>query len=368
MLLLAAYLLCPAQQDRLQLPDVSFLREMRLNSVDKGGQFTLIQAENKKLESPKLSPLNGWSFEHVTSGYARDNLQDSFNLRVRVFNQYRPDANDPTDYVARMLMRFWEFNRWRLNVDHSSALHLKSVDVYLCAGGEPGAEQKTMEDPYQSDASGGPARVSNIYVYSVPTLKDRIEFAREIAHEYGHATWPPMGGYTGPEEWVSGDMGERVFMMWLVQALKANKLSVDDVMQAPMADLQKYFDVSVLPDLKRVATKGVNRKLLEGRGKEAYAEALGMVTYAAALLPPKVFGRALLLTKDRRAANFEQAIFEAIRETTQIELTVPEGLRGLAIWVPLAQSQIKGAKVLATVGKWAKIQPTSAKMSLLTSI
>lgn len=365
-LLLALAAPVPAVQDPIKLPQgTTLIRELQLVSVDTGEKLMLLQARSEKLDPPKKSPLNGWVFEHVTAGFARDSTDEGFNLRFRVFNQYRPDEHDPTDYVARMMLRLWDFNRQRLNRDHSDFIHLRTVDVYLVSGGGTGAEQQFIEDPYELGENARPARANNIYVYSVQNLDDPLEFARELAHEYGHATLPGIGGYSEPEDWANGDIGERVYMTWLLQGMKAGKLGPFDAMHATVDQLQAYYDETVMPDLKRVGTKGPDLAALERRDKSGYRELLGLASYCAAMMPHKMFGRAVALTASPDAEGFLKGVIEAAAEQPEWKVTVPMGLENSPIWVPQKSGALRGAKELQRRGDWVKIQPTTNSVTVV---
>ena len=350
---------------QIQLPQGADGREMVLTSADQGTALLMLQARLKRLEAPKKSPLNAWEFEYLTAGYTRETENENYNIRIRVFNQFRPSEKDPTDFAARVLLRLWDFNRWRLWSDHQLRLHMRTVDVYLCFGGSPGAEQKFLEDPFQADVSGNAPFVSNIYVYAVPSLTDRLEFLRELAHEYGHATWPPLGGYTKPEQWANGDMGERVFLMWLLKEVEAGRLTPADTMEVALHDLRSYYRSRVLPDLKRVAMKGPDLEVLKQNDEKSYAELLGLTSYLAAVMPYRMFGRVLFLNATGTAEGLHKSALEAAMEKEEWTVQVPDGLAGEAIWVPMAKGSVKGAKELQRRGDWVKIQPTAKDVVVL---
>lgn len=365
--LVSALLLCQDRPPQLGAPTVdTVFREKRLTSMDKGTQLLLIRANVDRLPTPKKSPLNEWPFEWISYGLTRDKEDENFNLRIRVYNQFRKSEGDPTDDVLRLLMRLWDFNRWRLNSDHNAAWHQRSVDVYLCAGGNPGAEQLILEDPYMGDPREVP-RVNNIYVYSVTTLEDRMEFAREVAHEYGHATWPGFGEFTEPESWASGDMAERVFMLWLLRGMQSGKLKPDDVMGATIERLVDYYDYRTRPDLKRVGLKGPDMAALVKKDRRAYSEIVGLCSYSAAIMPPEVFGRSIWLATKNDGPGFAAGVVEAASRVPQWKLTVPRGLENVAIWVPLRAGRVTGAKELGRKGDWVKVQPTSKNVTVINS-
>jgi hypothetical protein len=74
-------------------------------------------------------------------------------------------------------------------------------DVWLCAGGQSGGEQWR----------------SNLYLYDSETPRSSIEWLREIVHEYCHLALPPIGGYTAPEYWANGYLGERLLVRWFMR-------------------------------------------------------------------------------------------------------------------------------------------------------
>ena len=323
----------------------------------------MIQVRSELLDPPKISPLNGWEFRFVAAGFTRDSVAKNYNLRLQVFDQF---DSGKADMAARLLLRLWDLNRQRLNLDHARNYHLRTVQVYLSFGGEPGAEQKFMLDPEVLDVRNDPVRVNNIYVYAITTIDDPLEFARELAHEYGHAILQRIGsGYSEPESWATGDIGERIYLMWLLEGMKAGKIGPADVMGASQAKMQAFYDKVTLPDLKRVATKGPDIPRLTKRDKAAFDELLGLATYTASIVPHKMLGRAFALTTSSDPEHFLKAIIEATSEKPSWVVTVPQSLKGLAIWIPLHKGKVEGAKELRRQGDWVKIQPTSDKVTVV---
>ncbi|MGO8673483.1 MAG: hypothetical protein ACLQVD_19245 [Capsulimonadaceae bacterium] len=73
------------------------------------------------------------------------------------------------------------------------------IDVWLCRSGAAGGEQWR----------------NNIYFYDLDTKRSSIEWIREILHEYSHLAIPAVGGFTAPEYWANGYLGERLLIRWL---------------------------------------------------------------------------------------------------------------------------------------------------------
>ena len=99
--------------------------------------------------------------------------------------------------------------------------------------------------------------------------------------------------------------------------------------------------------------------MLAKRTKAAYDEYLGLATYCAEIMPPKVFGRTLALTTTQDAEDYAIVVVEVAREPRRWDVTIPNYLKGKAIWLPLKVGKVHGAKVLRRKGAWAKVQPTS---------
>ncbi|MCH7903876.1 MAG: hypothetical protein IH944_04830 [Armatimonadetes bacterium] len=356
---LGASSLSPMQTSRQKLEDFGpkYYRTDDLSGVGGGPGITRIRSHLHEEERPKTSPLHGWQFPYLSEGFAKTAPGGEYALRFRVFNQFRPTENDPTDKVSRMLLRMWEFEYTRLEIDH--ALRFRAIDVYLCAGGEAGAEQLKIVDQQERDGFGNALRRSNIYIYQLMDPPGSFEFARELAHEYGHATLPTPAGFKEPESWPAGDLGERLFLSWFHRAMLDNKLKPSDCMDTDTFDLAKYLRDVAQPDIERVATEGPDLELLAKRTEAAYNEYLGLATYCAEIMPPKVFGRTLALTTTQDAEDYAIVVVEVAREPRRWDVTIPNYLKGKAIWLPLKVGKIHGAKVLRRKGAWAKVQPTS---------
>src|SRR5205807_841719 len=126
------------------------------------------------------------------------------------------------ELVARMVLRLYNQLQRHYHPGPPKGF-LGIVDVYLCWGGTPGGEQR-----FDIEKVGKPPRqidVNTIYIYDLASFKDPVEMAREVAHEYGHAVLPPVGGFGEPEDWGNGDAGERVFMRWLSEEMPAGRMA-----------------------------------------------------------------------------------------------------------------------------------------------
>lgn len=64
----------------------------------------------------------------------------------------------------------------------------------------------------------GETRTTNVTYFDVTSQKDPNEFARVIAHEWGHLAMPAARGFTSPEPDSAGHLGEALGLRWLTNA------------------------------------------------------------------------------------------------------------------------------------------------------
>ncbi len=311
----------------------------------------MLRKPGDALEPPKIGPRTGWEFPYLVAGYGQNDPQEGLGLRFRVYAQDGRTAEALCTPVARMLMRLWEFNVFSLRIEHAMATG-RRVDVYLAQEGKAGGEQFTGVD------GTNPANV--IYIYDVESFTDPVERAREIAHEYGHATLPPVGGFKEPEEWSNGFLGERLYLVWLREAMRAGELKPDDAAGATPAGLDAYIARQVTPLVSKVQASGPNAALLGKDTKAAMDHYMGVVLAAEQVLPRKVFARSLVLNADLSAKGYLTALNDAIEEGP-VEVKVE---KGKAQWIPVGKSKITGAATLERKDGWARIQPTTDHVTL----
>lgn len=323
----------------------------------------LLHIPTERLEVPKFAPkFPDWQFDWITNvlGHVEGAPPRQYGLRFRVFAQERRQANDKGERVGRLLGRLWETNNTQLKFDHAPHFNDRVIDVYICYGGEAGGEQLFDDD---KDGLGRPVKVNTIYIYALDSFTQSVEMAREVCHEYGHSTLPPIGGFVDPEDWANGYLGEKLYMRSLRDRMAAKLLEPADVMGASLESLDAWVKRNVDPLVQAAALKGPDAELLAGKGQASMDAYLGLALYAEAVLPMSVFRRSLVLTGSTKATDYPNALVMASEEPDSYEVSVPEILKGKSLWVPLGKAKLSGAKVLQRRGDWAKIQPDpSAKV------
>lgn len=324
----------------------------------------LVQIPQKPRATPKISPKNNWSFSWIVPGMGRSPGQpDVYSLRFRVYLQTRNEQRDLGPLVARAMLQLWGFNVRKLRLDHSPSYFMRLVDVYLCDNGVPGGEQRFGEDPSIVDEFGRTQRTNQIYIYDLDSFTQPIEMMREVAHEYGHATLPPVGGYKTPEYWANGFLGENLYLTWLNRESSVGRLKVIDTMGASAADLKKYVATKISPKIVAAALAGPDAALLGRKDKAGMDHFIGLALYAESLLPDSNFRRSLMLT-GQSALEYANSVVEAASESPSLSFSIPASLRGKKIWLPVGKGKLTGARPLKSKNGWALVVAPNAPVRL----
>lgn len=340
-------------------PPTHYFKTMDLAGPEGGEKRLKIYVPLEKLPRPKVCPKHGWMYEWSSTGMVRTpQTPDQWSPRFRVFEQHR-GADELGPRVTRMLLRLWDYNSQQLRLDHTE-LYRRLVDVYLAFGGRPGGEQLFTVDRDERDEHNRPRRVNVFYIYQVTTFTKPFEMAREVAHEYGHASLPPIGIFNEPEDWANGHLGEMLYLRWLRDDIAAERLTPRDALGATVADLDAYLARTVEPLLVRVATNGPNGALIAANGPESMNQYLGVAMWAERLLPPRALGRALMLSDTTNPRTFVQTVVDAAAELPYWRPRIPDSLRGKPVWLPVGAGRVEGGRVLSQAGRWARVQPTGA--------
>ncbi len=165
--------------------------------------------------------------------------------------------------VARFLGILWGLADMKIGTLNAK-LKSGTADVWICRDGEAGGEQSR----------------SSIYLYDALASRSDFEWARIVAHEYGHYLLPGPSGYTEPEPWSNGLFGERLFIGWLYDELRTGRLSADDTGLLTLATAEDYYRKQVEPLVDRIAANGPNAERLARKDKAGMDEAIALLLYA----------------------------------------------------------------------------------------
>jgi hypothetical protein len=321
------------------------------------GSQLVIRSSDAGLDPPKTSPKNFWNFDRVAIVAVKEGAGESD--RFRVFGQSTsPDGACPTPFSAsRLLARLYDYNATVLRLDHSPEFGNRRVDIYLCGQGKAGGEQSFGEDPYTPDYLGRPTKVNTVYIYDVFTLTDKLEACRELAHEYGHATLPPVKVAKAHEQWANGDLGERLYLSWLRDMAAKGALAPADYFDTTREALDRYYGRRVRPLVLGVAKNGPGLATLKKDDDHGFNGYLALACFARAVLPDEAFRRSLLLNPDQSPSGFAKAVLEVVNERPKVKIARPDGSL-TEFWIPVGRGTPVGCDVLLKAGGWAKIRPT----------
>ncbi len=327
-----------------------------------GPKSLVVRVQTERMREAKRSPKQAWDFDWNTAGFLSGSPSDPkrMDLRFRLFSQESPLGSARAESVLRLLLRLFAYNFKELRLDHASEFG-KVVDAYLCYGGDPGGEQR-----FDVDRQARGNKVDTIYFYDLRSFTDPVEVVREVAHEYGHATLPPVGGdYAAPEAWANGYLGEKLFLSYLADARTPDvkgksALGPEDTFGATPEALRAWVRKNVDPLVADALADGPRPALVAGKDKAAMDAFFGLALATARLYGPGVLSRALQAS-GTDAKAFADAASVAAAEPSLVFLNVTPAMRGKPIWIPLGSDKKKnvvmGATVLERKDGWVRIRP-----------
>ena len=333
-------------------------------SADRQVERFFVQLPEGPLPSARISPKYDFEYKYITPALARTpDSPENYTLRFRVYSQSYKDRGDIAPMVARQLLRQWEMNVERFKVDHSRNSFNQLVDVFLSEGGKSGGEQVFMLDKNNLDSQGNPRKINAIFIFDLKSFTSPLEQAREIAHEYGHATLPAVGGYSRPESWANGEVGERLYLKWFYEESLAGRLKGQDMMYASKPELAQYISQNINPMVSKFATNGPLKMPLKNRDEPGFKAYVGMVIYGESVLPLDRFRRWMVLGQNK-AEDWPKLLTEVMDEQKKTVLKIPSYLRGKPIWLPVGKGTIAGIKAISKSPGWVQIKTNSATVTL----
>lgn len=329
------------------------------------------------LDPPKFSPrkfgepAEPWQFDWLASAFGPEDDapvdpatgQKQARIRFRVYSQIKKRDYDYTVLIARQGIRMWDvlYNKYR--VRHPDKHNNGIIDYYVCFGGEAGGEHLTGSEI----VNGRTTTVSTIYIYDARSFTKPVEMAREVAHEYGHAVLPQVGGYTSPEHWASGYLGEKFFMRILRDQMKRGAIGSDDVMGATLPQMEAWVKENVDSMVIKAASEAPSAAQLADKGKPGMDAYIGLCLYADTLFPASVWRRSMQLLGSQNGADYPDSLLRATQEMPKITLEIPPYLKGKPIWIPVGKGSVAQAQVLKKSGDWWQVLPQVGSVVITTA-
>ncbi|HWP31326.1 MAG TPA: hypothetical protein VNK96_06350 [Fimbriimonadales bacterium] len=288
------------------------------------------------LENSRICPKYRWEYPFKIEAHA-DKLTGEQTLRFRIYTQSN-ESLETSISISRVLLHLWELANSKLSLEHPLRFR-RTIDVFLASGGKSGAEQGIFFGP---DENGFDSTQLAIYIYDIKNLSNSIETLREIAHEYGHAILPPIGTYKEPEPWSNGYLGEKLFLMMLLEALEKKNIRTEDLLNANQRELEEWVKKNAFPLANKIWRNGIEEKELSN----SMDSLIGFALYTHEAFP-RALSRGLRITGGAKPGDLYRAIRNAIEERTRWEIEIPSRLANNRIWLFLDKHwKIEGAKVI----------------------
>jgi len=210
-------------------------------------------------------------YNRVSYGYILD--PDTGRLELKLALHYPSetltgpgiDGSRIADAAVDNLLRLWWLGRDILGRVPSP--DDGPLNVWLTSSGEAGGEQWR----------------NNLYLYEFGRKRKPAEWLREIAHEWGHLLLPGIDGFTNPEAWANGVMGETLFLKWLAQSAEREGPEAVDALWPGKVDLAEHFASHNDTLLNTFLTQGPNSTLLVDRGRQGMDYIVGLTLFADAV-------------------------------------------------------------------------------------
>jgi len=269
----------------------------------------------------QTDPRYGWQFTVACYGYLRTEHLSQPEMRFRVYAQQSEDL--PTvQKVCRLLLRLQEiaWMKLRLQVNLQGE---RVLNVWLCRQGNSGGEQWR----------------NNLYVYSIQEIQEPLEWLREVAHEFSHALFPGITGYTAPEPWANGYIGERLFMTWVEPLLQSGKILPDDVCRTSVADVRQFVNQRCLPLRHIWSNGGFPENDFRRTDAAGMGTLIGLVLYIDGVYGSSMLRASFARLAEPQPAALWRAFTEAVTESDEVQIT-PSGAK-TQIWLPAGQWRVE---------------------------
>lgn len=292
--------------------------------------------------------------------------QDAIIGYARRFIVHVPEADNLplAQRVARLLLLIYGENSTRMHYDHPT--DLATVDVWLTRSAGAGL----------SPDVGGEQTKNQIYIYDLAAERKPIEWAREVAHEYGHFALPGVSGFTAPEEWGNGVLGERLFLKWLAEDMRAGRIKPEEIPFVTPEQIGDYLNRQVMPLLRRIAREGVDAGAMRRKDASGMDTFTGVALYTDTVYGSKALLDAFAYTTPKegnvfiQSPDFLRGLQGALNDATQFTLSLPlPGLNTFFVFLPRGEFHVSAE---GTTRSWqfpldSKFVHTTGKDTLLVT-
>lgn len=201
---------------------------------------------------------------------------------------------------------------------------------------------------------GGEQFRNQIYIYDIYAARSPFEWCRELAHEYGHYILPGVTGFTSPEPWANGVLGERLFTLWIAEDISAKTLDWQNVPFLTPKDLDEDIQHQLVPLIMRIAgASQFPMNLLRRNDAEGMNAYTALCLYIEAIYGSDMLLRSMALTLPSSRApliiptDFLSGFYTAVQTSQQIRITIPSflSISSLLCYLPSGKWSCQGLSI-----------------------
>jgi hypothetical protein len=250
----------------LKLPTSGLPFDISFQNTEAGSEHSLYKtifiAPHDSLPNDQEDPVENWPFGSAVYVYTTHNGIKA-NLLCTIYYQ----TTDYVDLAHRIgsLLAVID-NTYIEKMQASRADNHSPFNVWLCSTAPV--------------SNGGEQWQNNIYFYDIGDDRSSIEWIREIAHEYSHLAFRPVGGqYTFPEAFANGYLGERLLVRWLDRGAAGGIPSVEAAWKRTFGGYPNFERLLITPAIAEYTSHGLSKAELGRRDGTGMRYMIGMMLY-----------------------------------------------------------------------------------------
>ncbi len=249
-------------------------------------------------------PVFGWTFTGVQQTSVAD-------VSVQTWVQSTEDLPKAADVTRLVAVILNGMNR-RLGQPFLPAG--RRVQIWMTRQGDTGGEQVR-------DA---------IYLYRIHDPVAPEELLRVIAHELGHQWLPGIRGFTSPEPYANGAMGEVLFIRWVIEDMSPDERLLGLDVQAINQWYSRRYGALLDGWLSAPIQQEPRLHLSNAVGMRTLA---GFCMWIERIHGSSTLAEVLLNLPGHRASDLLAAMKRVLQEFQSIKVMVPPGRSSVVIWL-----------------------------------
>ena len=291
---------------------------------------------------PARDPIYGWNFNHIIR--FRDSETGQFDNTIQVHTQsvLYTELSEQTLLAASDFVQLLKTHLGRMfRISESGGLH-----IWLCDNGQ----------------SGGQLSKDNLYIFNMGNERTSAQRCRELAHELGHSVLPGICGYTEPEPWANGYLGEQMLLRWLDASMKANQPQPQQYFGVTQKDISEMVTSRYESLLTAWRTGQYTETDLNRRDAVGMKALIGFIAYIQTVYGDDVLSESFRRIMAPNAQEMTKAFKRSVDDALPTELRI---LQTTKLYVPACRISINGqAEQLVKKPEWRKVVVMGAPISV----